>query len=610
MVSARRMGQVLAALALVTPAALVPAAFAEEALQWRGWDTSLFASTPAEKRFVILDLEAVWCHWCHVMEETTYRDPKVVALLKSKFTTVRVDQDANPDLSNRYGDWGWPATIIFAADGQELIKRRGYLAPDEMAELLQAVIDDPTPGPSALQQAPPVPSQLSALTAGQRTELDSIADGSFDADNGGWGDVHKFIDTDSMDRLMRSAAQGDAAAAKNARKTFDAALNLIDRVSGGLYQYSDSADWKSPHYEKIMWYQAQGLRQFSQAYLLWKDEKYLTAATDIYRYLAKSLASPGGGFYTSQDADVDAALPGKVFYALNAAERQKLGRAPRIDQHVYTRENGWAISGLAAYSAAKGDAKALQMAKDAANVLLAKRRGVAGGFTHGDADRAGPYLGDQVAFGQALLDLYAATGERPWLAAAQESGDFIAKNFVDEKGGFPSSVAPEASVGAFLNSAKAIDEQIAVTRFANALHRYSGLDKFRKLAEHGMHYLASDDIVAAGQGAPGILLAGFESANEPAHITVVGPKTGAGTMALHEAARMVPVFYKRLDLWDRAEGPLSNPDVTYPELEEAAAFVCTNRICSLPAFTPGDLNAALKRTLKASSGGTASAAKP
>lgn len=584
------------------------AGLADEALQWRGWDTSLFAAKPSDKRLVILDLEAVWCHWCHVMEETTYRDPKVVALLKSKFVTVRVDQDANPDLSNRYGDWGWPATIIFTAEGQELVKRRGYLAPDEMAELLQAVIDDPTPGPSAVQQAPPVPSQQSALTGAQRTELESQVAGSFDADNGGWGDVHKFIDTDSMDLLLRSAANGNTNAAQNARKTFDAALTLIDGVSGGLYQYSDSADWKSPHYEKIMWYQAQGLRQYSQAYLLWKDEKHLAAASDIYRYLATILANPNGGFYTSQDADVDASLPGKTFYALSAPERAKLGRAPRIDQHVYTRENGWAISGLAAFSAAKGDAKALSLAQDAANFILSKRRRTQGGFAHGDSDRAGPYLGDQVAFGQALLDLYAATGERRWLSAAQEAGDFIAQNFVDAKGGFPASLSPEASAGAFLNSAKAIDEQIATTRFANALHRYSGLPKFRKLAEHGMHYLASTDIVASGQGAAGILLAGFESANEPAHITVVGSKSAAGAVALHDTARNVPVFYKRLDWWDRAEGPLTNPDVTYPELDEAAAFLCTNRICSLPAFTPDDLNAALKRTLKASGDGPAAAA--
>ncbi len=98
----------------------------------------MFARATAEKRFVILDLEAVWCHWCHVMEKTTYADPKVQELLSEKYLPVRVDQDANPDLSSRYGDWGWPATIVFAPDGTEIAKIRGYIEPERMQALLKA----------------------------------------------------------------------------------------------------------------------------------------------------------------------------------------------------------------------------------------------------------------------------------------------------------------------------------------------------------------------------------------------------------------------------------------------------------------------------------------
>src|SRR6202030_1000504 len=74
---------------------------APEPVKWSGWDNDLFTRATAEKRFVILDLEAVWCHWCHVMEKTTYADPKVEDMLASKYLPVRVDQDANPDLSSR-----------------------------------------------------------------------------------------------------------------------------------------------------------------------------------------------------------------------------------------------------------------------------------------------------------------------------------------------------------------------------------------------------------------------------------------------------------------------------------------------------------------------------
>src|SRR5262245_43883444 len=79
---------------------------AADSSKWSEWSDDLFARAQAEQRFVILDLEAVWCHWCHVMAKTTYANPEVKELLAAKYLPVRVDQDANPDLSSRYGDWG------------------------------------------------------------------------------------------------------------------------------------------------------------------------------------------------------------------------------------------------------------------------------------------------------------------------------------------------------------------------------------------------------------------------------------------------------------------------------------------------------------------------
>ena len=560
---------------------------AEEDLKWQGWNAEVFAKAKTEQRFVILDLEAVWCHWCHVMEATTYQDPKVVELLKSKYLTVRVDQDANPDLSNRYGDWGWPATIIFAPDGTELVKRRGYVPPEGMIGLLEAVIADPTPGPSVSADADVVPSTSALLTAEQRTTLAGRSEEAFDEKLGGWGDTQKFIDADAMDYLIQRAETGDAQAVKRARQTFDAALGLIDSVWGGIYQYSDTPDWTSPHYEKIMWYQANGLRQYAQAYALWKDPKYLKAAADLYRYLTTRLMSPDGAFYTSQDADVDATTPGKEFYAMDAGKRQAFGREPRIDQHIYARENGWAISALVAYANVTGDANALAAAEKAASYIVANRRAKDGVFLHGAQDRAGPYLGDSVAMGQAALDLYAATGKRDWLKLAADAGGIIDTRFKDNAGGFLTTLKAEST---FLKPLKIVDEQVQVARFANRLHRYFGSETFRALAEHATRYLAADAILEQPRPMPGILLADHELGVDPTHITIVGRKTDAAAISLDNVARAYPVAYKRLDWWDTKEGPLPNPDVTYPELDQAAAFICTNRICSLPMFTPQELD--------------------
>ena len=119
-----------------------------------------------------------------------------------------------------------------------------------MTALLEAVIADPTPGPSVINEAPPEPSKSHLLSPDTRAELAANTTDAFDAEFGGWGTIHKFIDADRMDWELALVASDDKTATARAQKTFTAALNLIDTVEGGIYQYSDAEDWKSPHYEK------------------------------------------------------------------------------------------------------------------------------------------------------------------------------------------------------------------------------------------------------------------------------------------------------------------------------------------------------------------------
>lgn len=586
----------LARIAAVAIAALAAtSALAADELKWSGWGDDLFARAAAEKRFVILDLEAVWCHWCHVMEKTTYADPEVKQLLSSKYLPVRVDQDANPDLSNRYGDWGWPATIVFGPDGTEIAKIRGYIEPERMQALLKAIIDDPSPGPSVGKAFEIKPSASAFLTREQRAEIAKNFDESWDDKLGGWGENQKYIDADSMDFAITRAEAGDAGAIKRARQTLDAATALIDPVWGGVFQYSEAGSWSKPHFEKIMSFQAQYLRQYSQAYALWKDPKHLAAAGNIERYLAAFLTSPDGAFYVSQDADLDHDTDGHKYYALSDGDRRKLGM-PRIDKNLYARENGWAISGLAAYYDVTNDPKALAIAERAAKWVNTNRALPDGGFRHGDKDRGGPFLGDTLAMGQAFLDLYAATGNRDWLTSAAKAGDFVA-TFRDEAGGFLTSKTSEARTGVFAKPAKLIDDQVQVTRFMNLLNRYYGNEGYREQAAHAMRYLASA-AAEMPRPLPGILLADEGLALEPTHMTVVGHKDDPRAQALHALARALPARYKRLEWLDLREGKLPNPDVEYPDLGEPAAFACSNRICSFPSFNAAELQATVKQMAK------------
>src|ERR1700730_7196863 len=109
------LGSVLAAMAW---SAAPGAIGTQQPIRWRTqWNQSLFAEAAREHRFVLLDLHAVWCHWCHVMDETTYADPSVRALIDQHYVPVGIDADDDPGLARRYGDWGWPATIVLAGDG-------------------------------------------------------------------------------------------------------------------------------------------------------------------------------------------------------------------------------------------------------------------------------------------------------------------------------------------------------------------------------------------------------------------------------------------------------------------------------------------------------------
>ncbi len=131
---------------------------------------------------------------------------------------------------------------MFAPDGSEIVKRRGYINPRFMASMLQAIIDDPSPGPSVISQVSVNPSSTSSLTSQQKEILLLRYFDLFDAENGGWGFIHKFINADAMDYALSHAKRGDKVYEFMAHHTLHSALKLIDPVWGGVYQYSDQLD--------------------------------------------------------------------------------------------------------------------------------------------------------------------------------------------------------------------------------------------------------------------------------------------------------------------------------------------------------------------------------
>lgn len=576
---------------LALPAVCLPGTVAAPAIDWQArWTDAAFTRATREHKFVLLDLHAVWCHWCHVMDTTTYADPGVQAAIRQHFVAVSVDADSDPALTSRYGDWGWPATIVLAADGTEIVKRRGYIPPAQMLSLLNAIVADPSPGPSVGAALQVHSTSATSLGEKLRQELIASVDGLYDETNAGWGSEHKYVDAAAIEWSFTTLDAGNQTATRKIRHTLDANLNLIDPVWGGVFQYSDRVDWKSPHFEKLMSFQADDLRVYSDASSRWHRPTDLAAAQKIYGYLTRFLSAPDGGFYVSQDADVSASITGREFYSKDDAGRRALGM-PRIDTHEYARETGWAIRALCKYYDVTADASALDRATRAARWALSARGLPGGGFGHGMAapEAGGPFLDDNVSMMQALVALYRSTGEREWLHDALATLEFLDSRLRDPRAGYVASPAPPGGRGVFREPIRDSAQNAAVVSAANMIYHYTDAGRSLQVARHAMKYLSALAAADSARFRPEILLADHELSVPPIHITVVGGKSDPAARSLHTAALGYPSDYLQVDWWDRREGKLPNPTISYPVLARAAAFACTANACSTPVFDPAEL---------------------
>jgi len=558
----------------------------ESLVVWREFSDAVFEQAARENKYVLLHMAAVWCHWCHVMERTTYRDPAVLALIEQRYIPVRVDQDARPDLSYRYERWGWPATIMFDKDGNEIFRRQGYQPPELFAKLLQAVIDDPSALPSATVE-PEIDPDLKRFTDERRREMEQDYLATYDRQHGGFGEIHRFLHLETVEYALSRAADGEPWR-DIGRRTLDGARLLVDPVEGGMFQYSDTLDWRSPHYEKLMNIQLAAARLYAQAYGLWRDPRDLEATGAIAHWLRNTMRGPEGAFFATQDADVSADTPGKIYYGLSAAERKSLPGQPRIDRSLYARENGWAIAALAAHYDVSGDRRSLDAALAAARWLLDQRRAPDGSFGHASATVNDAYLADTLAAGEAFLALHRSTGDRQWLALAGETGHALIDRFADPKGGFVARWPDKNARGELARPVRQIDENVAATRFLNLLHRQLGDGAFHDAAGLGLAWLVA--MGEQGMILPGALLAEHELSVEPVHLTIVGRRDDEAAARLYARARAFPARYLRLEWWDRRDGSLPNNEIEYPEFDRPAAFACSANFCSLPAFDPEEID--------------------
>jgi len=318
-------------------------------INWQEWGSEPFEEARAANKPVLLALSAVWCHWCHVMDETSYSDERVINYINKHYIPVRVDNDQRPDINARYNMGGWPTTAFLTSEG-EAISGSTYVPPEQMLELLPKVwtyfqgnkdeVDSKVAELRKKRAAALSDQPTSEITSEvYDTVLRAVGD-HYDPMYGGFGDAPKFPHSDAIDLLLYAHRRNrDPDLLHMARKTleFMSAGGVFDKEWGGFFRYTTNRDWSVPHYEKMLEDNANLLHNLLTLCRITGDQAHAESATRVIDYLEAKLRDPEHGFfYGSQDADEE-------FYKLTAAEREKLPE-PYIDHTFYTSWNALAAS--------------------------------------------------------------------------------------------------------------------------------------------------------------------------------------------------------------------------------------------------------------------------
>ena len=326
---------------------------AHQPVDWHEWGEPAFARARAESKPILLDIGAVWCHWCHVIDRESYENPDIAALINQSYVAVKVDRDERPDVDSRYqaavsaisGQGGWPLTAFLTPDGKPFFGGTYFPPEDAMgrpgfkrilaavAEAFRAKREEIDGSAAALEDAVRRSESFSSARAPLDAEVvqvmaDSIVD-KFDARNGGFGHAPKFPHPAAIDLLLELGhSRRDARLLETASYTLAkmAQGGVYDQLAGGFHRYSVDERWCVPHFEKMSYDNSELLRNYLHAFQVAhanpvRDSAH-TAMARLFRETAEGIVAwafdtlsdrERGGFYSSQDADISLDDDGDYF---------------------------------------------------------------------------------------------------------------------------------------------------------------------------------------------------------------------------------------------------------------------------------------------------------
>ncbi len=331
---------------------------AHQPVDWHPWGPEAFERARREDKPILLDIGAVWCHWCHVMDGESYENEETARLINDRFVAVKVDRDERPDVDARYqpavsalsGSGGWPLTGFLTPEG--LVFSGGTYFPPRDAygrpgfpKVLQIVSDAyRNQKAKVLEQAKEI-SEAVAKGGEARAQPGTVAwtivkralDSAlmnFDIRHGGFGDAPKFPHASAVElALTEVAAAGDESLKTVVEVTLMrmAQGGVADQVGGGFHRYSTDAEWIVPHFEKMLYDNSELLRNYAHAFQVLNDPFFAKVARGTVLYLDRVLSDrERGGFFASQDADVGLGDDGDYWTWTNKELEEALGKGSEL----------------------------------------------------------------------------------------------------------------------------------------------------------------------------------------------------------------------------------------------------------------------------------------
>ncbi|MGD2066997.1 MAG: DUF255 domain-containing protein [Candidatus Bathyarchaeota archaeon] len=559
----------------------------ETKVSWLPWSNASFKKAKKLDKPILLDISAVWCHWCHVMDETTYSDNGVARFIEKKFVPIRVDRDQRPDIDKRYNMGGWPTTAFLTPEG-EILTGGTYIPPSQMMALLDHTSSfyykNKGNIKSKIKELEKEPELQPADSLGNEVFLSIIDDltlwiaSQFDSAYGGFGNAPKFPHSNALKlMLLQHHRQGHEATLNIVKKTLTQMRNggIYDKEEGGFFRYSTTRDWSIPHYEKMCEDNAQLLTNYLEAYQVTGDTIFRDTAKGILSYVNTKLSDQQkGGFYGSQDAD-------EIYYKLNMRERKKR-TAPRIDQTIFVNWNAMMSSAYLLAAAVLGDLSYQEFALKTVNLLLetsfSPKNGTAHYLMEGKSHLSG-LLTDQAYMMKCLIECYQTTADRAFLTKAENLADFMLNKLWSKTGGFYDKPKESDALGALKLLDKPLNENsIAACAFLR-LYNHTGNQQYLDAATKTLEYFSPNIQRYGIMGA--VYGLAVELYLHPMQIHIVGLLKDNRTRKFLRASLKAYNPLKVVEVIDPTADAERLKTLGYPVANVPMAYVCFDGACNL-----------------------------